>query len=667
MNLTTRSQSKSQSPKTDPTTSTPKSQKSNSPRPSNATRKRTSELAETKAKRVRTGCLTCRERHLKCDEALGRCLNCRKSDRICRRGVRLNFIDIQTVAPPRVIARPKGAKVTFRDDSRFIASEYVGGFERYPPPRPESPVEERIQSPLETFDANGSDYLANMFQSVANSFDPLAFEISHSAAADFLLGPDTWHEPHLVPGDELLPHGTSDFARKLGAKQYGSSPLSDPEQAFLLQVFVEEVGPGMDALDSTKHFTHILPLYALEEPMLLNAFLACGARHLSLIDPTYGEEKTAHYYDASTQDLMNAIHDPYRDSVLCATTALTLSYYEMMPPQPESKVNHIPGSRALIHECGWTAKTPGLGGACFWVSVGMELLGCLQHRWSLSWNPDAWGVDMDMDQVHPFWKTDEIWLHRIIYVCAKVANLRVKLQQMHSVDDPATQNPPPSDSLPEWNQYKSWCDQWFGTIPQSMKPVGHVQPWQTDSSSSFPNIWLIKPLAVIAQLFYHTTCILLANAHPIDLQHNPEMRKWQQTHVYDMCGLAANIKDRSLVRLSIRCVIIAAEYLETRESQEELLSILNSLVQGTAWHVEPIKDELTRLWGWPVPHHETVDPAQMHNHLYDLDPTLSVHKTSAFSDLVNPLTDTGDFSMQNHPYQGYYVAPHHYHYGSYLV
>lgn len=55
-----------------------------------------------KPKRVRTGCLTCRERHLKCDEALPNCQNCRKSNRICKRGVRLNFIDTTVKSPPLI-------------------------------------------------------------------------------------------------------------------------------------------------------------------------------------------------------------------------------------------------------------------------------------------------------------------------------------------------------------------------------------------------------------------------------------------------------------------------------------------------------------------------------------------------------------------------------------
>lgn len=226
--------------------------------------------------------------------------------------------------------------------------------------------------------------------------------------------------------------------------------------------------------------------------MLLNAFLACGARHLSLINPAYGEEKAVHYYDAATQDLMMALHDPNRDSVLCTTIALILGYFEMMSPQPASKVNHIPGSRALIHECGWTARTPGLGGACFWNSVGMELLGCLQHRWPISWKPDAWGVDMDMDQVQPIWKGEDIWLHRIIYICAKVQDLLVSVRQIQSLGDSTAPDSQLNDALQEWNQCKVWCDQWFHTLPRSMKRLGHVQPWQTDTHSSFPKIWYVS-------------------------------------------------------------------------------------------------------------------------------------------------------------------------------
>lgn len=507
MNLRKVAKAQPQSPSVSTRTSTPKSQASDSqgtPRP-RSSRKKSSDAPDTKARRVRTGCLTCRQRHLKCDEAVGRCLNCRKSDRICRRGVRLNFIDTQTVAPPHIIARPHGSKVTFRDDSRLIASQYVGGFEIYPPVPPESPVQENRQSHHD-FDFMGDDDLTNLFQSVAHSFDPLSFDVPHPDAADFV-GTDTWHQSHLVPGDELLPHGTSHFARKLAGKHEYHAFLTDPEQVCLLRTFMEEVGPRMDIMDEMNHvgnisqtlllqlahnvqFSQILPGFAIGEPILLKAFLACGATHLSSVDPSYGDEKAAHYYDAATRDLLNATHDPNRDSVLCATAALALGFSESMPSQSGHSGNHTAGSRALIRECGWTAKTPGLGGACFRISVSAELLNCMRYNWTLSWDPNTWGVNMDMDHSQATnGSNQDLWHHRILYIFAKVMSFQVSSRQSHGLGDDAARAIQLNDN--EWITHNRWCEQWAKSIPRSLVPLGHLQPWQTNSKSVFPEVWYV--------------------------------------------------------------------------------------------------------------------------------------------------------------------------------
>lgn len=149
-----------------------------------------------------------------------------------------------------------------------------------------------------------------------------------------------------------------------------------------------------------------------------------------------------------------------------------------------------------------------------------------------------------------------------------------------------------------------------------------------------------------------------------------EMKKMQQAHAYDLCGLAANLKARDMPNVSIQCLTIAAESLEARDSQDEVLSILDVITKDAHWDSETIKERLKYHWGWSHP--QTVDPAHMHNSFYDLDPVLTIHGSSGFSRITNPLLDSSDFSLENHPYQGYYVAPHHqildqYNYGSYLV
>jgi hypothetical protein len=83
-----------------------------------------------KPKRVRTGCLTCRERHLKCDEGLPNCQNCRKSSRTCKRGVRLNFIDTQVQSPPMIPPTADWAGRFFQDAFNWILLTVQSGIPR---------------------------------------------------------------------------------------------------------------------------------------------------------------------------------------------------------------------------------------------------------------------------------------------------------------------------------------------------------------------------------------------------------------------------------------------------------------------------------------------------------------------------------------------------------
>lgn len=202
-----------------------------------------------KQKRVRTGCLTCRERHLKCDEAFPRCQNCQKSDRLCKRGVRLNFIDTQVAAPPYTLRSTHDWRVNFHDESRDIASEYVGGTERYPV-IPKDVPETRVDGPydlystvptlhnglttgpslLSTFPHGEAEMPGQMFQSLqvpapSSAFSDLALQRSPLASSKIGLGPSSETRPFLNTAEEVL----------------------------LMQVFVEEVGLWMDSMDAQKH------------------------------------------------------------------------------------------------------------------------------------------------------------------------------------------------------------------------------------------------------------------------------------------------------------------------------------------------------------------------------------------------------------------------------
>ena len=87
--------------------------------------------------RTRSGCLTCRDRHMKCDEQLPVCKNCIKSKRKCFRGIRLNFTQYTMYDPQDQSPPPEFFEVQTRfgllDQSITIASLYQNGKRSYQP------------------------------------------------------------------------------------------------------------------------------------------------------------------------------------------------------------------------------------------------------------------------------------------------------------------------------------------------------------------------------------------------------------------------------------------------------------------------------------------------------------------------------------------------------
>jgi Fungal Zn(2)-Cys(6) binuclear cluster domain len=219
-----------------------------------------------KPKRVRTGCLTCRERHLKCDEGQPICQNCRKSNRKCKRGVRLNFIDTNVRAPP-FMAPTHDWNVTFLDESRDIASEYKGGLSKYgvpeDKPRPAAPLDSGV----------GFDFSSSLTSAPVPQHQPLPsiqgmlpesyHEETSALAFDSQPQRDTHHHhshsltESTYSGSNIPAPSTSTFGHaeqsSTQAPPQGREYMENPEEVLFMQVFVEEVGVWMDSMDAIKH------------------------------------------------------------------------------------------------------------------------------------------------------------------------------------------------------------------------------------------------------------------------------------------------------------------------------------------------------------------------------------------------------------------------------
>ncbi|KAK3063070.1 hypothetical protein LTS18_002805 [Coniosporium uncinatum] len=222
--------------------------------------------AANKPKRVRTGCLTCRERHLKCDEGLPNCQNCRKSSRVCKRGIKLNFIDTTVKAPP-VVPPTNEWTINFLDESREIASEYKGGLARYG--GQEDPTAHLSHS------SSAYAFSANPPPAPITAHQPLP---SHESAVlteyvEDVSGPAQvyaqQYQPHhqhalsssdsAYSGSNLPPASSSYGLTNAIAYQQPQlrDALTDRNDVLYMQVFVEEVGAWMDSMDPLKHVSRL--------------------------------------------------------------------------------------------------------------------------------------------------------------------------------------------------------------------------------------------------------------------------------------------------------------------------------------------------------------------------------------------------------------------------
>lgn len=316
------------------------------------------------------------------------------------------------------------------------------------------------------------------------------------------------------PADTGMMTPTSD---KSGEREY----LNSPEELHFMQVFVEEVGVWMDSLDEKKHFSRLVPYHALKCPMLLNALLACGVKQLT-VTQQFNDDKALFYYDTATTQLLRSLQNPERNTAECATTAVVLNVYEIMSEKPTQRMSHIAGARALIRECGWNAKSTGLGAACFWLNVGMELLSCLAFNWQTAWEPDQWGVDMDFfDSASPDNNnkrdhltatrdravdrdegighgTEEMWVHRMFFIVAKICNFRANIPKFEKAS-PHEEQMRLQERYTQWQRLKGMCDTWNDACPRPMHPFGYLYPSQSRGSSNgratslFPNVWYVTP------------------------------------------------------------------------------------------------------------------------------------------------------------------------------
>ncbi|KAG9242963.1 hypothetical protein BJ878DRAFT_143184 [Calycina marina] len=270
--------------------------------------------------RSRTGCQTCRQRKLKCDEQKPTCGQCWKGSRECKPGDGLVFRHQQNAsmngadesAPsPRSKGRLGGfyaykdtfdENITWVDVPKKIAFFNITdpyNMEMTPDPeveailaqeQAEGPAESSAAAPMVQGAASSSpfDGLEALSAAATSNFEnvrPLSvpttpgsystFTPSNSNNLDFILNP--------TRPDTRSPQSDRSRHSPIATLQQMATPIMDHETVFLIRHFSETAGLWMDLFDLNCYFSRMVPIQGRSNPLLLNAACSYAAKQLSRV------------------------------------------------------------------------------------------------------------------------------------------------------------------------------------------------------------------------------------------------------------------------------------------------------------------------------------------------------------------------------------------------
>ncbi|KAI9163822.1 Adhesion and hyphal regulator 1 [Paramyrothecium foliicola] len=549
-----------------------------------------------KPKRVRTGCFTCRRRHLKCDEAFPVCLNCSRSKRHCDRTLQPKWNHTVVFRAPRVVTHHPRRNFIFEDESRKTANDYVGGVERYDRLTSDLSPSTEIQSDValqpHSFDSAPKDPSATSEHHKPDVFNVKAFSrcykapkrartLSRVSSADDVPGwdsnqqveaesrtakPRSNKQPSLerfirdqscdedVPNFSSKQHisqflgnvnaksQTSKMRLTPGRRQISSSstvpvlrnsaPARWLEDVFYIEVCLEEIGIWMDCVNNSADLMRRLSHQTPTAASFVKTLLACGVMKLSI--SSFGK---GHIADLGPK--------------------ASIAWLLRIPT--ESLVCLIQG-HGTIDKQNWAHIS--------WIEMGSE-------------------------------STEQLWCRRMLFILATISNFRASIPRLRNPDRLAEHLRLNKERL-KWVELKQLCDDWDDRCPTSMLPSYYGDDPKR-GQHLFPIILMLNRTTVLGRLFYHTAQCILMQAYNIrsarDLE---EMYLLQTHHARQICGLVAQTEDIEIAPVAIQSLVATAPVIKQRSEQEEVLRMLDGIKTRSGWHVEGTKRDLTEAWGWKV-------------------------------------------------------------------
>ncbi|KAJ5438121.1 uncharacterized protein N7458_009119 [Penicillium daleae] len=343
--------------------------------------------------RSKDGCLTCRKRHVKCDQVKPICSQCQKKNRPCLREDPSKSIRIKPYQLRKAKKDPKDAPGHDHDEISHLPEHGTADVVIANATSPE-----QITNPIYAeFCTNAS--VTSPYNTQGSTILPKL--TTDSVPAPLMASPvnDTTTSPyfsvigipssHQLRRDSLSPWSP---ASPTGAIHAGS-PLTYRE-AYLVHHFATHLGYWLDCTDASRQFTRKIPILVKQSPILLHAVLSYSARHVG--DAEMAEQAHERCVELLIPSLSSetVAND---DILLCAIVILRVFEQLNVMVTGSDQERHLAGCLALLRASQGREvdpSAPRLRQAAFWVYMRQCLYNACVHQ-------QAPNVDLNLVLIPP--------------------------------------------------------------------------------------------------------------------------------------------------------------------------------------------------------------------------------------------------------------------------
>ncbi|KAL4740225.1 hypothetical protein BDV11DRAFT_185709 [Aspergillus similis] len=602
--------------------------------------------------RTSTGCLTCRERRVKCDDGKPTCARCAKAGRVCRYRqpqtpgqAGSGETGQKTVEQPRVEAAPTSATAP----TPYFQVQFNG--------HDDGPDHGNLSD-------QGLSVTSLEAQTLTFTLGEIStpFEWYDLLARDAISNIQRLGEPRGFPEITLsrrqspTPECTEP---PLGVLEYQSEPWNSNSRIELSAVdliffryYIEVVGPILDLFDPARHFTNVVPHLGLRNRGLLKSILAVGAKHMSLgYTRTPGEDVNAgvnasspaslagvanaaptpaaahmatHYYYETLQYLSQTLLYPsYADSRELLATSTMISTYEMFDADADRDSTSSGDWERHLRGSFWIQRSQdndgesadGLRRAVWWAWLRQDLWAAFRAgRPTLTiWRAKKKLEELDSDELAT----------RIIYICAKCVEYAASGKAPNQDQDPRAR-------IDQGDRLLRALDDWYRVLPASYQPVavaamdsvgGNVRAssmmpstspsdstsctgdragMQEPSTVFFSPVWIHPPNHAGAMQMYHfAKAIVLLNQPTMGgLNAYVARQKQLSASVQMVCGIANACQEHesAIAFVNVQALFGVGQFVQSPPMRVEMLRILESMLRVSKIPANGLVAELKRVW-----------------------------------------------------------------------